>query len=525
MPKVTYRNYGQLEKAEIDISGPITLLCGRNDQGKSTALRGLSTLLTGDTTPATGQAQHDLPLICRKGAVRGEVLLQGEHCPGHKAFTFTNKAIVGVEARDGSIDGLPEADPIAAGIKRAMLMRLKPADRDARFFEIWPVSPTRGDLDSHLSAQGVDRSSDKLWDKIETKGWDAVWNDIKAEIPETKARWKEVTGEDYGARKAETWEAKPPAVADDGTAHNSETGEVIDKIPSVDDLKAALEEAERALEAARAARQKLPDSVSNPAHQHRCPQCAEPLMLKDGSLQPYKSMPERELKEIDLAIGSACGKLSRAETDRNRAERALLEAQVAARTRSEMQADDLKRRTERATRLHQTVKRLVDLEKAVGPKGARKDVRAKVLDGVNKDLLAITAPLGLGEAMIEWVKQPGGRGEAMTVFVNGHAYQALGRRVRWMVDLALQVLIAKATGSRMILIDDSDVVIDGEGKGRVIRTLRDSGIPAVAAMAMAKPESALDLSASGAGRTYWVEGGGIKPLAAVRSAAATSRAA
>ncbi len=65
-------------------------------------------------------------------------------------------------------------------------------------------------------------------------------------------------------------------------------------------------------------------------------------------------------------------------------------------------------------------------------------------------------------------------------------------------------------GKGLLIIDGADILDQG-ARGRLLKMVLNSGIPAIICMTLNKPDMAPDLSAAGAGVTYWVENGTCKP--------------
>lgn len=80
------------------------------------------------------------------------------------------------------------------------------------------------------------------------------------------------------------------------------------------------------------------------------------------------------------------------------------------------------------------------------------------------------------------------------------------------VRTILQVAIALADKSELLVIDDVDEINDKRNRGGLLSMVIASGIPALLCMAKRPDENAPDLSIRGDGNTYVVTNGIVKPI-------------
>jgi hypothetical protein len=191
---VTINNYRGLSSATLDLSR-ICLLAGPNEAGKTSAAQALAAALTGDPIPIVGVKKTQAGMLIRSGTANGSVELTGEtgttniQWPGAKVKT---------EGR------APFASHFAAGLQSIATMDEK--DRPKVLAEYLKSAPTRADLDVQLASMKLPVTTlDQLWELIEKQGWDNAHSQIKEKGARLKGQWQEVTGEQYGSKKAESW--------------------------------------------------------------------------------------------------------------------------------------------------------------------------------------------------------------------------------------------------------------------------------------------------------------------------------
>ena len=95
-------------------------------------------------------------------------------------------------------------------------------------------------------------------------------------------------------------------------------------------------------------------------------------------------------------------------------------------------------------------------------------------------------------------------------------YHLLSRSARYAVRVLLQVAIAKADQSDLMVIDDMDEINDRRNRGCLMSMIISSGIPALVCMAKRPEENAPDLAAKEAGNTYTVIEGKVHDLSAMQ---------
>ena len=254
-------------RADFDVSG-ITLLVGDGGASKSSLLRAIGAVTTGETIPVKGIKKSEALRLVRSGAEKGRVEWAGE---GFKQTASYPKAEV-------TLDKGGEATPPAVSLYAAGLVDLldKPLkDRAAVLYPLLKAEPTHVDLLNEmrdLSASEVaallnpqecdqlpsekeaevmtglklnpERGEDqrlyrlltKTWKAIKDKGWNTVYADHASAATDAKRDWKKVTQQTWGAVAGETW--LPEGYDDSLHTH------------SLADLEAAARAAQTKLEAA-----------------------------------------------------------------------------------------------------------------------------------------------------------------------------------------------------------------------------------------------------------------------------------
>lgn len=217
-------NYRGVAKAKLDLSR-ICLVAGPNEAGKTSTAQAAAAALTGEAVPIIGVKKASAGLLVRSGTARGSVTLEGS---AGKSNIIWPSAKVKTEGQ------APFASHFAAGMQS--IVTLEDKDRVKILTEYLKAQPTREDMCAQLASMNLpEKVLDQLWELIETQGWDNAHEQIKQKGSKLKGQWQEVTGENYGSKKAESW--IPPGYESDLMGMSEST------------LKAVVTDSQDALEA------------------------------------------------------------------------------------------------------------------------------------------------------------------------------------------------------------------------------------------------------------------------------------
>lgn len=566
MTQIIIRDFQVVERADIALGG-ITIVGGKNSQGKSSIAKGAAAVATGHIQ--FGLTKKDGKRLVRDGREVAAATLKSDNGAARANWPKC----------EFSTEGTPLAiSAIAAGLEHLLdLSESKAglAERAQILGRLLRTDPTREDFEQACADAEIPKDiTARLWADIEALGWDGKFDDVKKKGANFKGRWEQVAGEAYGPEKAKSW---TPAGWTDDLADASlddlhaEVGEAqqdveravagqavdqaeIDRLTSacaeIEVLSAASTDAQVAAtqtEAAHKAAQRERDALppGDQPHSLTCPSCKAAVQLAGAPGAQHLTLaaviPDAELKKRRMAIASADGKLSKAtgELDAaNRkaadAQRAFQDAQAAQTKLREMQGknsaaggglQEARDRLALAQRRHNALKAKHDADQIAGalamnakvqvllaPDGVRKTKLLRVLDTFNGGPLAeLCAAAGFAAVRIE---------PDMTVAFGGRPYPllaGLGPQLssdQFRVRAILQVALAQIQGDGLVIIDAADV-LDQSGRNGLIKMLRAAGQDALVCMTFSKPDLVPDLEKHGFGRAYWVEGGVARPLAAV----------
>jgi hypothetical protein len=189
---------------EMPLEAPITLFCGSNGACKSSILEGIRMAFSGDTTRVI--LKRDYPLIVTEGAKAGGVRVTTDE--GFASIAMPKGLHV---LGEGLEKGLPSALPYVLNAQQ--FAGMKEDDRRTFLFgltnsQITPESLKRMLKDAECDDARVTQVLPLLKSII---GFPAAEKFAAGKATEAKGQWRGITGETWGSKKGEVWEAEKTA--------------------------------------------------------------------------------------------------------------------------------------------------------------------------------------------------------------------------------------------------------------------------------------------------------------------------
>ncbi len=554
--KLSVRNFRNIERADIE-GGPITLIGGKNKNGKSSVLMAMALAATGWALPA-GRNKKDAGKMVRRGADKGKV----------SAFVGEGAVTVSYPKAEVAFEGEIKISTIAAGLHRLSDMRAD--EMSTALGRFIGADPTLADLieccrDANLSAEWAG----KVWSKLESDGWEKAFQQAKDNGIKLKTMWETKTGQKkWGAKLAEGWspanwlpefetltieesevielrqrlqKAREDAAVDTATMERleDEAGKVAGYQGTLQEAQAEQQQAEAAVAKATADLAALPRPDA-PGGEMPCPHCGGFLKWKrldDGvnQLVPVEEetpLSAAELKKQREAIAGAEGAVANARNALGNAKGRVLDAQVAL-TRANAAAKELEAarsksggedtgalaseladlelkfvaiETKReAGKLHKLIGQNAALQELLKPEGLRRTVMNRGLEAFNDKTLAplcieagwppvrITPDMSITWGEDDWIDLDAGSSS------------------RWIVDRIIQMAIAKLDGSKLVIMDGADIC-DSGNRNKLFGLLLNQPFEALVGMTYNKPELMPDLPSMQAGKRYWITSGIAKEV-------------
>lgn len=570
---VSVRNVLGVRAADLTVApGEIALVGGLNAAGKSSLLEAIAACVRGTHAARGVTTKKDAAALVHEGESIGSVSLDYEDGAVRVVWPEATTAQSGRP--------IPLGSDIGIGVRPISDMTAK--ERMAELAPRLRIEPTREELvawfDTHVPQ--ADRPSiaviDKLWEVIDTSGWDAAYAKAKQTGTELTGEWRGITGEMWGEKKAATW--TPPMLVP-GEAYDLEAEQALLREAQnalEKKLGAAAVSAERQAEARRI-EQEMPyleraaaeaDAAATAAlaelegllqgsvvtdgadptgaraiitGEHGpapCPACKTPLTARiapDGDLHllGYDPASAKAIRAAQEARKNQTAALkvaeAKAKTAQQVAARALADLDAARRLAAEVAKalsagvpteEELEAlRAEVARRQA----RVAAIEKGIKAKACYRKWR---LNDVLTQALA-PAPAGVRgwvagariEAFQEELATLAAHAKWPTPSVDVTGEMTMGGRAIGLCSESerwrANLIIAAALARReraCILLVDRMDVLVKQQRPGVFHLLRHIGIPAICAISMPDPESMPNLAAAGYGATYWMEKGVLRPF-------------
>lgn len=551
---IKVRNYRGVQRADIELNH-ITLVAGRNEQGKSSLAEAVQAVLTG--TPIIPNVnKKDAKVLVHDGAEGGQVGLW----TGDAADRMIEWPKCTVVAEDGA----PYSSRIAVGLSHPFDME---PDMRARWLGGYiKAVPTLASLTAEMADAGYSaKATEQVWNAVNAKnGWDETYQRARQFSTKTKGQWEEVTGEAYGSKKAVSWMPEHyPEGFDHETlkSHVTSTAETTinlmghaavaaDRIHRLEISVAAGKEAENPEELA-AALSALKASAKTKAAQRDaiptdhelaetldCPLCDGKLLV--SSIKPLVLLPFDAKKAEARRAQHAEQLLKRAEHD---ADCKRIAGQV----------DSLERQLQRARSVRdEAAQAAAELEKIGANTGASETdiASAKVLESAakvallaferkqradelhklieqNEKLVALLAPEGLRQRALaaglnlfnQWLSDqaliagwpPVRFDESLRPHYGTRPLWAASESGKWRARAMVQMVLAKMDESPVIVLDGADV-LDGPARNQLFTALNAAEFKSLVCMTIANRAKVPNLREAALGESYWIEGGVAEAL-------------
>lgn len=202
------RVHNFLRLAEVDAAFPGTchVVAGGNESGKSSLLEAIRFVFRGDNPRIWVKKNHDR--LIRRGAKKGSVEI-------HDGERKARRNVKDGKLTGQLLDQAPEPTALAIAIGVKTFGNLDLHQRREFLLDLCDVRLDADQIMARLEKRGLPA---KLLERVRpllAGGWEAVQPEAKTKISELRGQWQEITGERYGSKKAEDWEAELPAPPDD----------------------------------------------------------------------------------------------------------------------------------------------------------------------------------------------------------------------------------------------------------------------------------------------------------------------
>lgn len=222
--KITHinaENFLGIQSAAVALKKPVTLFAGSNFAGKSSLQEAVRMALTGETVRVS--LKKEFGSLVTDGRKQGFVQVVM-----HDGTAESSSTIV-LPSGKASAENYtaPPALPYVLDAQR--FARLDEKERRAFLFGLMGLKTDLDNVTKRLEARGLDGTKVQRIRPMLRAGFDVASKDAKTKATEAKGSWRQLTGETYGAVKAETWEAARPDYDADALQRQVNALEQIDR--------------------------------------------------------------------------------------------------------------------------------------------------------------------------------------------------------------------------------------------------------------------------------------------------------
>ena len=539
--KLNIQSYRGIKSAELNIT-PLTLIAGKNHQGKSAIAGAAGALLTGNSHPDWIK-KKDLAEFVNDDAETGKIELITED---------GSASIVYPTAKFSTTGTPPRASRVAAGLDSPLNMSDR--ERSKYFSELLKTEPTIEQLTEAVKDAGMPEDTvKKLWDKIQMTGWDSAHKEAGTRGSDIKGSWKHVTGgETYGVNKAADWkpEGWTPRLedvsADDiqtkiteiqkerdavirATAHDEGETERLQELANGLDVATKTHKDNCAMVDQRVAELKvLTDSVPEllSMDDQDCPECGKPLQVKGGTIVKGGGVTKAQVTAAIKARSTHQKKITKAEEKLASAREGSVKSsaltkdcEVARDVLAKLVVGDFGGRTPEdidaeiaglnrdrgmilmrndARKYHRQIEKNAVIVAALAPDGLRKEVLEQGLGGFNGCLSAVCNDANWPIVSVN---------NDLSIVYGGRDYRLLSESEQYRVRATVLIACAWNDDSEVTIFDGADI-LDKTGRNGLIQAINGSEADAIVVMTYPDREGVPDMSRIG-GETVWIEDGEV----------------
>lgn len=205
--RITVTDFQAVKHVDIDVDRPILFLCGANEQGKSSIADAVRLALIDDSDRV--DHKKDRGDLVRVGAAKGaKIVIGGEEF----------SAAVSLPSNVATRRSVPESDALVSSLCPSWFVSLSRDARRAFLFPLLGIATDPEQIAQRMTSRGA--NPEKLKPIVPLFG-QAPWEDLEAEAKKcatrAKGAWEQITGEKWGATKADQWVPTVPAAPAEGT--------------------------------------------------------------------------------------------------------------------------------------------------------------------------------------------------------------------------------------------------------------------------------------------------------------------
>lgn len=205
------RNFIGARDVSIELPTPVAVVAGDNEAGKSSVYEAITLAMTGEMTRVG--LKKDYTDVVSDGATSGTIVLRTTH--GNASFEVPT----GKWGEHFNFDGVALPAALRYVLRADRFASLDTAERRRFLLALTGKSIGATEIARRLGDRGVSKESiDALLPELKSGGFDAGAKFATVEARDAKGQWREVTGEQWGEKKAAGWKAPDVSFDKDAAA-------------------------------------------------------------------------------------------------------------------------------------------------------------------------------------------------------------------------------------------------------------------------------------------------------------------
>ena len=190
--QIDITNFQGLHHVALPVIEPVLLVSGLNGAGKSSLLDAIAMAITGQPRRVT--LKRDIPRLITEGYKKGSVNVH------------TSEGLLGTQLPPTKTAAhLPVDNFLPFSLDSSAFAQLNDKDRRKLLFELTGASARPQVIAEKMAARGISKEMVEKVKPLLLSGFAAASDHAKEMSSEARGAWMQVTGERYGAAKAEGW--------------------------------------------------------------------------------------------------------------------------------------------------------------------------------------------------------------------------------------------------------------------------------------------------------------------------------
>lgn len=224
--RITANNVFGIKHVDVNLKAPVAVFAGPNGNGKSSLAQAVRMALAGK--PSRVALKKDYDKLVLEGQKKGSVVVGTAE--GNAEFHLPA----------GKHTGGIEGDAIQHVLDPSLFASMDEKARRRFLFELVGLKVGTDEVRKRLAQRNCDAQKIEAVLPLLRSGFPEAHEEAKRRATECRGEWKGITGETYGAQKADGWTAPAVALSPEETKEREK--ELVDSLDAADAVAAGIEQ-------------------------------------------------------------------------------------------------------------------------------------------------------------------------------------------------------------------------------------------------------------------------------------------